>query len=62
MVHISGQHVRLHTIIPLLLYDHWHDGAVLRQVVDAALQHVGNGRVLRELLQQQPLRRHEPQF
>ena len=61
MVHISGQHVRLHTI-PLLLYDHWQDGAVLRQVVDAALQHVGNGRVLRELLQQQPLRRHEPQF
>jgi hypothetical protein len=62
MVDISGQDVRLHTIIPLLLYHHRHDGAVLRQVVTAALQHVGNRRVLRELLQQQPLRRHELQF
>ena len=51
MVDISGQDVRLHTIIPLLLYHHRHDGAVLRQVVTAALQHVGNRRVLRELQQ-----------
>jgi hypothetical protein len=46
---ISGPDVRLHTFITLLLYHHRHDGAVLRLVVTAALQLVGNRRVLCEL-------------